>query len=134
DFENWSNQIIEQEEKELKKLNKKLDLENDWLKHGITARRKRNQQRLKNLIQLRNTLKDKEEEITKLNSSISFPPLSSINTSQLMIELQNVSFHYENNSKNIIDNFSLKILKGDKVGIIGPNGSGKTTLTKLIIG
>ncbi|MFN7038586.1 MAG: ABC-F family ATP-binding cassette domain-containing protein [Alphaproteobacteria bacterium] len=134
-FEDWSNEVYEIEHKELQKLSKKLAEENLWLQQGVTARRKRNQGRLKNLYAIREKL---SSDTNSFNKSINSVKLTSLNDSaapKLIFEMNNVSFEYENSaaSKKIINNFSIRVTRGEKIGLIGKNGTGKTTFIRLLM-
>lgn len=129
-FEEWQTIIIEQEEAILKKLNKKLDTENDWLQTGVTARRKRNQKRLADLKNLREIAKQHANKLTLSKQRVQKEHAEDISKSKFIVELDNVSFHYP--QLKIMDNFTFRVTKGEKIGIIGANGSGKTTFIKLL--
>ncbi|KAJ6645054.1 hypothetical protein Bhyg_00255 [Pseudolycoriella hygida] len=129
-FEEWQEIIIEQEEATLKKLNKKLDTENEWLQTGVTARRKRNQKRLAILQNLRETARQHATLLASSKQRVQIEKIEEISKSKFIIELDNIVFHYP--KTKIIDNFSFRVKKGEKIGIIGPNGSGKTTFIKLL--
>ncbi len=130
-FDEWQTVVIEQEESILRKLNKKLDNENDWLNAGVTARRKRNQKRLADLKALKDTVKQHANTLAITQQKIQTAKSADISKSQFIIEAESVSFNYS--SANIINNFSFRVKKGEKIGIVGPNGSGKTTLVKLLL-
>ena len=127
-FEDWRDNIYAQEDAEAKRLNKKITSETEWLHKGISARRKRNQGRLHKLYELRN---QRREQIKKIES-VEFGIDRGSVQSQLIIEAKNISKSF--NEKNIIQDFSLRLIKGNKIGIIGKNGTGKTTLIKLLTG
>lgn len=129
-FEEWQELIIEQEETILKKLNKKLGVENDWLQTGVTARRKRNQKRLADLKSLREITRKHANNLALSKQRVKIDNIEESSQSKFIIELDSVSFHYP--KTQIINNFSFRVKKGEKIGIIGSNGSGKTTLIKLI--
>ena len=136
DFDRWSEEVFEQEQRDLSKLGKELDKENLWLQHGVTARRKRNQQRLKGLYELRDRFKDTKSRHNDIGASIKLDSLSSGNKSKLLVEIEDVSFSFTDVSpaKLILNPFSLSLLKGEVVGVMGRNGAGKSTLVKLITG
>lgn len=129
-FEQWQEQIIEYEEAMLRKLNKKLEAENDWLNAGVTARRKRNQKRLANLIALRQAAKQHSEKLASAKRRAEIDAIENVKNTKFIIEAEDISFGY--NKSNIISHFSFRVKKGEKIGIIGPNGSGKSTFIKLL--
>lgn len=132
DFETWSTELLENEEKALERMDKKLDQELYWLHRGVTARRKRNQGRLSRLHQLR---ADRAAVLTggkKINVTASQDETSG----RLVIEAKQATKVYTDANGNqiqIIKPFSTKILRGDRIGIFGPNGSGKSTLVQLLL-
>ncbi len=128
DFEQWSEELIAEEERQLQKMDTKLRQEQEWLHRGVTARRKRNQGRLRKLHELRNQRREREKNKPgQLNLSTSEGDVSS----KLIMEAKNISKAY--GDKCLIKNFSTRILRGDRIGVIGANGSGKTTLLKLLV-
>ncbi len=129
-FDEWQNIIIEQEEAALRKLNKKLAQENEWLNAGVTARRKRNQKRLAQLKTLREIAREHAAKLARSKQRVQAELEENIAKSKFIIEADNVSFRYKNTK--IIDNFSFRVKKGEKIGIIGANGSGKSTFIKLL--
>lgn len=132
EFESWSTDLLDQEEKALERMDKKIDQELYWLHRGVTARRKRNQGRLSRLHQLR---ADRAAVLTggkKINVTASQDETSG----RLVIEVKQASKSYtdkEGNDRCIIKPFATKILRGDRIGIFGPNGSGKSTLVQLLL-
>jgi len=109
-------------------FDKKLAAEEVWIRKGIKARRTRNQGRVR-------VLKEMREKRRNRKSIAGSVKLISHNTQQsgnLVIEAQDISFAYTP-EKPIVSGFSTTIMRGDKIGIIGPNGSGKTTLLRLLL-
>lgn len=130
-FEKWSLEVLEQEQRELEKAEKKLVVEELWKLQGISARRKRNQRRLSELYALREkTSKSKAARKILLNK-IELDPLTPSISSKMVCEFKNVYKDY--NNKKILESLSLRVMRKDKIGIVGPNGTGKTTFLKLLI-
>ncbi len=125
-FEEWQDQVIEQEIIEQKNLNKKLEEETEWLHKGVTARRRRNRGRLRRLQQLRIERKEQIKQIGNINLNVEEGDYRS----KLVIEAKNISKSFGEHL--IVKDFSTRIIKGNKIGIAGPNGAGKTTLIKLL--
>lgn len=131
-FEDWSCDILEQEQRELENLERKMKLENVWLAQGVTARRKRNQRRLKDLLQMRNQLQDDRSRFKNVTDSIQLEKLEKQKSSKIAVEFKDVSKSF--GSFHILSNYSNTLLKGEKIGIVGGNGSGKTTFLRMLVG
>ena len=129
DYERWSDQLLEEEEKHLGRLETRLRLETEWLHRGVTARRKRNQGRLRHLMALRH---QKQERLGNQIGKAKSVNLEGNWGSKLVIEAKNI--HKSVQGKPLIQDLSLRILRGERVGILGPNGAGKTTLLKILLG
>ena len=130
-FHDWSNKIIEIEKIESHKLKQKLKTEQKWAVEGISARRKRNMGRLRDLKKLSKNYENlKVIEKKPLNVILNKTSDSALN----IVETFDLSFSHNTNDENIITNLNLKIRKKDRIGIIGPNGSGKSTLVKILQG
>ena len=125
-FEEWQEQLIEQEIIEQKHLNKKIEAETEWLHKGVTARRKRNMGRLRRLQKLREERRTQIKQTGRINLEVE----ESDGRSRLVIEAKHINKSY--GDKNLVKDFSIKVLRGNKIGIVGPNGAGKTTLVKLL--
>lgn len=128
-FESWRDEQLELEEQERHKLDRKIHAEEQWVIYGVTARRKRNVRRMANLYDLRQQRKEQR----KVTGTIQVTQSAEAETSgKLVIEAKNISKAYD--GTEIINDFSIKIARGDKLGIVGPNGSGKTTLINMLTG
>lgn len=125
-FDEWQEQVIDQEIIEQKYLNKKIEEETEWLHKGVTARRRRNMGRLRRLQQLRLERKEQIKRIGSIDLEIAEGDFRS----KLVIEAKHIFKSF--GSRDIVKDFSVRIIKGNKIGIVGPNGAGKTTLIKLL--
>ncbi len=118
---------LKAEETENAKFDKKLQQEEVWIRQGIKARRTRNEGRVRALKALRKERSERRERMGKVKMQINDKEQSG----RLVLEASRIHFDYEN--KTIINDFSCILLRGDRVGIIGPNGCGKTTLVNLLL-
>ncbi len=118
----------EAEESQWQTFDKKLAKEEVWVRQGIKARRTRNEGRVRALLKMRNERALRREREGRAAFTVS----ESERSGKLVAEAESIGFAYAD--KKIIDSFSTRILRGDRVGIIGPNGSGKTTLLKVLLG
>ena len=109
-------------------FDKKLALEEVWIRQGIKARRTRNEGRVRALEQLRRDRSDRRE----LQGRVKLVTQKSEKSGKIVINAEAVKFQFED--KTIVNNFTFKMLRGEKIGIIGPNGCGKSTLIKLLLG
>lgn len=125
-FEEWQEQIINKEIAEQRNLERKITEETEWLHKGVTARRRRNMGRLRKLHQLRAERKEQIKQIGNINLNVE----ESDFRSKLVIEAKHIFKNF--GERPIIKDFSTRIIKGNKIGIVGPNGAGKTTLIKLL--
>ena len=126
DFEVWRDEILEQEESDRHKLDRKIVREEHWLRYGVTARRKRNVRRLGDLQNLRQQRRDRQSDV----GSVKMVATEARSSGKLVFEAENISKNFS--GRDIIRNFSTRILRGDRIGFVGPNGVGKTTLLKLL--
>jgi ATP-binding cassette subfamily F protein uup len=127
-FETRRDELLEQEEIERHKLDRKIAAELDWVRHGVSGRRKRNQGRLAALAQLRQQRREQRQATGDARLKAS----EGDDSGTLVLEAKQVSKAYD--GRCIVRDFSVRILRGDRVGIVGPNGAGKTTLVNLLTG
>ena len=121
-------QLLDAEIHANRKFDRKLDEHETWVRQGIKARRTRNEGRVRELEKMRALRKQRIAQMSTVSLKIDAGELSG----RRVIELKKVSFAFE--EKLIIENFSTSILRGDRIGIIGPNGCGKSTLLKIMLG
>lgn len=136
DFDDWAAQILEQEARTIQNMQKKMEAEIDWTQGGVTARRKRNQRRLNELHRLRDKLRNDKAAYNAKTKAIDLDPLQPTPSSKIVAEFKLVSKTFERDGKqiHIMKDFSRRIIRGDRIGILGRNGSGKSTFLKLLIG
>ena len=135
-FDEWSQSLLEQEEKELRNRKQSLSVDIEWASKGVKARVKRNVRRLEQIKLMQKKLEEDESSYRraiskiKVNSNIKFK-----DHAKSISEFFNVSKSFKTNSGEIkiLENFNFKINKGDRIGILGGNGSGKTTFLKLLL-
>jgi ATP-binding cassette subfamily F protein uup len=127
-FEAWTGQVYEEEARAAEKLDAKLKLELHWLQRGVTARRRRNQGRLAKLHEMR----AQRAAMLGLAGTAKLALAKDDVRSKTVIDAQDVSKSF--GDRAIIRDFTLRIQRGDRIGIVGPNGAGKTTLLKLMTG
>lgn len=118
---------LEEQLKQNALFDKKLNDEEIWIRQGIKARRTRNEGRVRALEQLRKERSNRREKQGNVNFSLDDADRSG----KLVVELENVQFNY--GEKCLVKNLSMRIMRGDRIGIIGPNGIGKSTLLKLLL-
>ena len=137
-FEEWSTQLLEHEERELKNRQKVLDQEVEWASRGVKARRKRNVRRVELMKIERDRLRSDKNSLQRMLSKIEFTPLKEeeVSATRIVAEFFKVHKTYEDGDikKVIFDGFNLRIMRGDRIGIIGKNGSGKTSFLKMLVG
>ncbi len=127
-YEAWQEKVFAEEARSTEKLDAKLKLELHWLQRGVTARRKRNQGRLEALHKMR----AQRAAMLGPQGGAKLAIEADDVRSKAVIEADKVSISFD--GRAIIRNFSLRIQRGDRIGIVGANGTGKTTLLRLLTG
>jgi ABC transport system ATP-binding/permease protein len=127
-FEAWRDEVLAEEEREQHKLDRKIVNEEHWLRYGISGRRKRNVRRLGLLQEMRAQRRNYRGATGNANLAAAEADKSG----KLVIEAKTIVKSY--GDRKIVDGFSTRIQRGDRVGIVGPNGAGKTTLVNLLTG
>jgi len=133
-FDEWSSQIMELEIQSIAKLGKKVEAENLWLQQGVTARRKRNMRRLHEAYALREQLKADKTSQNRSIQTTKLPPISTETGGKMVVEMEHVthSFHDVDPPKVTMKDVSLRIIRGECIGVMGRNGAGKTTFLRLL--
>ena len=127
-FEEWRDMLLAEEEREQHKLDRKIVTEEHWMRYGVTGRRKRNMRRVGQLQALREARRT--HRAAAGNATITAG--SAAPSGALVIEAKGIGKSY--GDRAIVSDFSIRIQRGDRIGIVGPNGSGKTTLIGLLTG
>ena len=127
-FEDWRDGELEREAQAQHKLDRKIAREEDWLRYGVTARRKRNVRRLGELHNLRQARRDYRGPQGDIDAVLQAGDRSG----KLVVKADKIAKAY--GDKKLIDNFSTQIKRGSRIGLIGPNGAGKTTLLNILLG
>ena len=127
-FEQWRDDVLAEEERDQHKLDRKIVMEEHWLRYGVSGRRKRNVKRLGNLFALR----DQRRDYRGATGQASLAAAEADKSGKLIIEAKHIERHY--GDRIIVADFSTRIQRGDRIGIVGPNGAGKTTLITMLTG
>ena len=128
DFEAWRDQIFAEEETAQHKLDRKIVDEEHWLRYGVTARRKRNVKRLAGL----HTLRQDRRDHVRVTGKATLDAAELDSGGKLVIEAKLLAKNF--GERPIVKDFSIRVLRGDRIGFVGPNGTGKTTLISLLTG
>ena len=126
-FEGWRDELLEIEEKDRQKLDRKIAMELDWLRYGVTARRKRNQRRLGEL----GALRERRRTERRVQGEVKMGIAEAEQSGKLVIEAKSVAKRWD---RPIVADFSIRIARGDRIGVVGANGAGKSTLLGLLTG
>jgi len=128
DFEEWRDRIFDEEDMQRHKLNRLIKAEGRWAVEGISARRKRNQGRVRRLADLRAERASQIRRQGAARIEIAEGPKSG----KLVVEALGISKTY--GDKTVLNEFSIKVTRGERLAFVGPNGAGKTTLIKMLTG
>src|SRR3954466_5385975 len=127
-FEAWRDEVLAEEERDQHKLDRRIVNEEHWLRYGVSGRRKRNVKRLGNL----HALRDQRRTYRGAPGAASLAAAEADKSGKLIIEAKSVTKSY--GDRKIVDGFSIRVQRGDRIGIVGPNGAGKTTLIEMLTG
>ena len=127
-FEEWRDTHLEQEELDAHKLDRKIVREQHWVVHGVSGRRKRNMKRLGDL----GALRQQRAERLKPTGNVVMSVAGGEASGKLVARVEKISKAY--GGKILVKDFSTRIARGDRLGLVGPNGVGKTTLVNMLIG
>jgi ABC transport system ATP-binding/permease protein len=127
-FEEWRDAVLAEEERDQHKLDRRIVAEEHWMRFGVTGRRKRNARRVGQL----QALREHRRSYRAATGSAVITAGSAAPSGALVIEATGISKSY--NGRAIVSDFSIRIQRGDRIGIVGPNGSGKTTLINMLTG
>ena len=127
-FQDWSEQILAAEAEARRKLDKRIQAETRWSVEGITARRRRNQGRLRRLARMRAERAERLSSIGRVKLAAASGALSG----RLVVQAESIAKSFD--GRAIVTGFSTRIMRGDRIGVIGRNGVGKTTLLRMLTG
>jgi ATP-binding cassette subfamily F protein uup len=127
-FEDWRDKVLEEEESERHKLDRKIVREDQWMHGGVTGRRKRNVRRVRELRAMRQEVREQRRATGNVRLDAAEGGLSG----KLVVETSEVAKGY--GEADVVAGLNLRVMRGDRLGIVGPNGAGKTTLLKLLTG
>lgn len=122
--------VLHAEEKDWARFDQKLAEEEIWIRKGIKARRTRNMGRVRDLQQMRSERQQRRERTGNVRLQLD----EASKSGKIVIDAEQLSYQYDDSGKLVIEDLDLRIIRGDRIGLIGPNGSGKTTLLKLLTG
>ncbi len=127
-FEEWRDAVLAEEERDQHKLDRRIVAEEHWMRYGVTGRRKRNMRRVGQL----QTLREQRRTYRASAGNATITASSAAPSGALVIEAKGIGKSY--GDRPIVSDFSIRIQRGDRIGIVGPNGSGKTTLISMLTG
>jgi ATP-binding cassette subfamily F protein uup len=144
-FEEWSNELLEQEEREIAKREKIVGQELEWANRGVKARVKRNVRRVELIRAAREKLKADKSAYRQAVRKVTLPVLTPTESSRVLAEFYNASKSFSGIERDangdkferkrvILDKFNFRVMRGDRIGILGKNGSGKTSFLRMVVG
>lgn len=131
-FEQWSAELLDQERRELHNRAKFVEQENEWASRGVKARVKRNIARVARVREMREQLKKDQSSYRRVTRKIELPQISTEISSKMICEFKQVCKRYDD--LIILDHFNFRVMRKDRIGILGKNGTGKSTFLKLLLG
>jgi ATP-binding cassette subfamily F protein uup len=132
-YEAWTNQVYAEEARNASRLDAKLKLEEHWLQRGVTARRARNEGRKAKLMEMRAV----RASMIGPQGTAKLVTAANDTKTKVVIDAENVTKRFPSDGsgeRTIIRDFTFRITRGDRIGVVGANGTGKTTLLKLLTG
>ena len=133
-FEQWSNELLEQERRELHNRSKYVEHESEWANRGVKARVKRNVARVARVREMREQLKKDQSSFRRVTNKIELPQISTAVSSKVICEFKQVCKSYNDGKKIILDHFNFRVMRKDRIGVLGKNGAGKTSFLKMMLG
>ena len=127
-FEDWRDAELEREQLERHKLDRKIAREEDWIRYGVSGRRKRNIRRVGELQKLRQNRRDYLGPEGQVEAAL----VAGEKSGKLVVKADKLVKQFDD--KRVVDGFSTQIKRGDRVGLVGANGAGKTTLLNMLLG
>jgi len=127
-FEDWRDAVLAEEERDQHKLDRKIVAEEHWIRYGVTARRKRNMRRVGEL----QALREQRRTYRAAAGSVTITADAAAPPGALVIEATAIGKSYD--APPVVSDFSIRVRRGDRIGIVGPNGCGKTTLVNMLAG
>ncbi len=131
-FEEWSTMMLEQEARELHNRQKLVEQEVEWASRSPAARRKRNVRRLQLMKEAREQLKQDTHAFRRMMAKVEITGLEAERSSQIVADFKQVDKSF--GERKILDQFNFRVMRGDRIGILGRNGTGKTTFLRLLVG
>ena len=131
-FEDWRDKLVEEEELAHHKLGRKIVREEHWIVHGVSGRRKRNMRRVAELAALREAYRSR-----RTDGRVEATVAEARTGGKLVIEARGIAKAYPDGAggeRTLVRDFSLRVARGDRIGLVGPNGAGKTTLLNMLTG